>query len=122
MNFLQNESLLKQVCLEEHLRLNNKNQIHTNEILYLQSEWNYTHVFTSDNRKLLSSFTLKILEKRILNKAFIRINRGFLVNLNHVSQINESGRGGEVTLLNGSVFPISRRKFSTVKYLFENSI
>jgi two-component system LytT family response regulator len=120
MTLLQKESLSFPCDFNESLRLNSKNQINTDDIVYLQSDWNYTNVHTVDNRIILSSFTLKILEKRIFDKAFIRINRGSLVNIKHISKIKDNGRGGEATMQNGSILPISRRKLTMVKKVFEN--
>ena len=102
-------------------RLNSKNLINTEDIVYLQSDWNYTNVYTIDNRIILSSFTLKILEKRIFDKTFIRINRGSLVNIRHISTIKDKGKYGEATMQNGSVLPISRRKLDIVKKVFESN-
>ncbi|WP_158561295.1 LytTR family DNA-binding domain-containing protein [Emticicia sp. C21] len=121
MTLIQKENLRFLCDLQESLRLNNKNRINTDDIVYLQSDWNYTHVHTIDNRKILSSFTLKILEKRIFDKDFIRINRGSLVNIRRISTIKDNGKVGEATMYNGSVLPISRRKLNTVKRVFESS-
>lgn len=118
MVLLQNKSLRFSCDFAENLRLNSKNQINTDDIVYLQSDWNYTNVHTIDNRIILSSFTLKILEKRIFDKAFIRINRGSLVNIKHISKIKDNGRCGEATMQNGSILPISRRKLNMVKKVF----
>lgn len=118
MTLLQNESLNFPCDLNESLRLNSKNQINTNDIVYLQSDWNYTNVYTIDNRTILSSFTLKILENSILDKSFIRINRGSLVNVKHIFRIEDNGRCGEATMFNGSKLPISRRKLNMVKKVF----
>lgn len=101
------------------LRLTGKYQIPTSTIIYLESEWNYTNVYTSDNKKHLSSFTLKILEARILEKNFLRVNRGSLVNLNHVTEITGLKRNAQVELSNGSVLTISRRKYEILKNRME---
>lgn len=97
------------------LRLAGKYQIPTNSIVYLESEWNYTNVYTSDNKKHISSFTLKILEARIVEKDFLRVNRGSLVNLNHIKEIKGLKRNAQVELSNGSVLTISRRKYEALK-------
>ena len=96
------------------LRLTHRKQIPTVDIIYMESEVNYTNVYTSDNRKHISSFTLKKLEARIVESDFHRINRGCLVNLNHITEIRGEKRNAFAKLSNGSVHIISRRKFEKI--------
>jgi DNA-binding LytR/AlgR family response regulator len=103
------------------LRLTHRKQIPTDDIVYLESEINYTNVYTADNRKHLSSFTLKKLEARIIKKDFIRINRGCLVNTKHITEIIGIKRNGQAQLSNGSVLLISRRKFDNLKNILDKS-
>lgn len=92
------------------LRLTSRNIIPSNEILYLKSDINYTIVHTVDNRKHISGFTLKLLEKRILNTAFLRINKGLLINSNYINEVTKREKEVFVTLQNGEMLPVSRRK------------
>jgi DNA-binding LytR/AlgR family response regulator len=112
---VKKELLINTFDAEQCLRLTHRSQIPTNEIIYLESAWNYTNIYTSDNRKHLSSFTLKILEARMLKNDFIRINRGCLVNPKHITQITGLKRNAQAQLSNGSVLTISRRKFENIK-------
>ncbi len=105
---------------EPCLRLTHRKQIPTNDIIYLESEINYTNVYTSDNKKHISSFTLKVLEARIIKKEFLRINRGCLVNLKHITQIIGFKGNCQAELSNGSMLIISRRKFENIKTHLEN--
>jgi DNA-binding LytR/AlgR family response regulator len=107
---------------QSFLRLTHKSQIPTDEIVYLESEINYTNVYTSDNRKYLSSFTLKKLESRIVESDFIRINRGCLVNPKHITQITGIKRNAQARLSNGSELIISRRKFDIIKNIFDKDM
>lgn len=103
------------------LRLTHRKHIPTDEIVYLESEINYTNVYTADNRKHISSFTLKKLEARIVKPNFIRINRGCLVNIKHITEITGIKRNGQAQLSNGSVLIISRRKFDNLKNILEQN-
>lgn len=107
---------------DQCLRLTHRYHIPTNDIIYLESAINYTNVYTSDNRKHLSSFTLKILEARILKDDFIRINRGCLVNPKHITQIIGLKRNAQAHLSNGSVLTISRRKFDNLRNRLNNVV
>jgi DNA-binding LytR/AlgR family response regulator len=110
------------LAVDQCLRLTHRYLIPTNDIIYLESEWNYTNVYTSDNKKHISSFTLKILESRITEDDFLRINRGCLVNLKHITQITGLKRNGQALLSNGSILNISRRKFEIIKTRMTNTI
>jgi DNA-binding LytR/AlgR family response regulator len=100
------------------LRLNGRNRIPMEEILYLESDWNYTNIHTLDKRKHTSGFTLKILEKRIADKAFLRINKGLLINRQYISQVSQMQKEAFVLLTNGQVLPVSRRKYKVLRESF----
>ena len=51
------------------------------EILHLESNLNYTQIFLANGQRILSSTTLKTIERRLSPfKNFIRINRQNIVN------------------------------------------
>jgi DNA-binding LytR/AlgR family response regulator len=97
------------------LRLSGRTIIPKEEILYLESDWNYTNVHTLDKRKHTSGFTLKILEKRISDKGFLRINKGLLINRQFISQVSQVQKEAFVLLTNGQVLPVSRRKYKMLR-------
>ena len=102
------------------LRLNSQNIIPKSDILYLESDWNYTVVYTRDNSKHVSSFTLKILEKRLSDNSFLRINRGLLINSQHIRQLSSVKKEAFVLMENGEVLPVSRRKYDLLKGCISN--
>jgi len=102
------------------LRLTSRNIIPTNDIIYLQSDWNYTIVHTLDKSKYISGFTLKILEKRIADSSFLRINRGLLINRQHIRRLSSVKKEAFVLMKNGEVLPVSRRKYDLLKECIEN--
>jgi DNA-binding LytR/AlgR family response regulator len=103
------------------LRLTGRVIIPKANILYLESDWNYTNVHTLDKRKHTSGFTLKILEKRISDKTFLRINKGLLINCQYISQVSSMKKEAFVLLTNGQVLPVSRRKYKILRESFENT-
>lgn len=107
---------------DNYLRITHRNQILTDNIIYLESEINYTHIYTSDNCRHISSFTLKKLEARIIQTDFLRINRGCLVNLNHITQITGIKRKAQAKLSNGSILHISRRKFDQIANILPDRV
>jgi two-component system, LytTR family, response regulator len=79
------------------------------EVLYLQSDNNYTHFFLKNGRPLLVARTLKYFEGLLEEHGFFRVHASFLINLNAVSSIRK-GEGGGIILSNGVQIPIARSK------------
>lgn len=77
------------------------------EILYLESESNYTTVFLKSGQKILVSKTLKHLEERLDAEQFCRVHATYLVNLLEVEQYIR-GDGGYLVLKTKMSIPVSR--------------
>lgn len=82
--------------METIIYVKNRPQVHVgsrqylapNEILYLESDLNYTQILLTDGKRIFSSTTLKIIESRLIPfKNFVRINRQSVVNLDLVEKI-----------------------------------
>ena len=58
--------------------------ISKNEILYCHADNNYTHIHKLDGKSLLVSKTLKDIEHQMDNPNFFRVNKSFLVNIQHI--------------------------------------
>ncbi|MBQ8821832.1 MAG: response regulator transcription factor [Lachnospiraceae bacterium] len=73
------------------------------EIMYFESEANYLVVFT---RKESYRFreTLSAVEKELAGQGFVRVHKGFLVNMAAVKLLGT----GQLTLENGCIIPIGR--------------
>jgi two-component system, LytTR family, response regulator len=84
----------------------------TSELLYFDAAGAYTHVHLANNRKITTSKKLKFFEDRLENHPFfLRIHRGYLINLNHVVKYSRT-EGGSVELSDGTMVPVSREKIS----------
>jgi len=59
------------------------------DILYIEADRNYSHIFTSD-REYLLSITLKTIEEKMPMQLFMRIHRSYLVNITHVDEVAEN--------------------------------
>lgn len=65
------------------------NKVLFEDILYIESSHVYIEIFLKDQQKLLVRTSLtEILSN--LNLNFIRVHRGFIVNIKHLNQINKS--------------------------------
>ena len=101
-----------------HLVLNNQKKIlfptsegvhilASEEIMYLESESNYTTVFLKDGRKIVISKTLKNVEEQLKEYSFLRVHSTYIVNLNEIEKYIR-GDGGQLILKNKTSIPVSR--------------
>lgn len=79
------------------------------EILYFQSDGNYSILFHPEKTKKFTLRSLKELERQLEGRGFCRIHHEFLVNLSHIVRYYK-GDGGEVELTNGERLAVSRGK------------
>jgi len=83
--------------------------ISPNEIIYCVSDDNYTDIYMSENRKIVTSRSLKELERILSPDQFLRIHNSFIVNLLHVVSYNNENNN-MVKMSNGKQLMVSRRK------------
>lgn len=79
------------------------------EIAYFEAEGSYTLIRLQDGRKFTSSNHLGYYEQRLADKGFFRTHRQYLVNLSVVTSYSK-GKGGYVTLVDGTQIELSYRK------------
>ncbi len=78
------------------------------DLVYLQSESNYTQFFLVNNRKVLVAKTLKYFEEKLLPYNFMRVHQSNLINLAHMKEIDHGDNLAIMT--DGSKVEISKRK------------
>ncbi|MCC7231835.1 MAG: LytTR family transcriptional regulator [Bacteroidia bacterium] len=62
------------------------------------------------NESITISKTLNWLEERLESYGFFRVHNSYLVNLEHVKKIIHVREGAEITLSNGKLAEVSKRK------------
>lgn len=62
--------------------------IHADEIIYAESDNNYTNIYTTE-RKFVVTHTLKSVEEKLQGKGFLRSHKSYLVNFKKVTSISE---------------------------------
>ncbi|MBK6266309.1 response regulator transcription factor [Marivirga sp. S37H4] len=92
--------------------------IKVEDIVYAQSQNNYSLLFLSDGEKLLFSKTLKDVENTLKKYYFIRIHQSYLINPNYMKKYLKND-GGSVLMENGKALPISQSKKESIVSLFE---
>ena len=78
--------------LSDRIFVRNKEKmvkIMLSDILYIEADRNYSHIFTTTKEYLLS-ITLKTIEERLPVKLFQRIHRSYIINIMHVDEVAES--------------------------------
>jgi len=83
--------------------------INLDDIVYLEASDNYTNIFLEPKRKFLVSRTLKSFEDLLPVETFVRIHHATIINKGFVDKYLR-GDGGQVTMRNGSVLDVSKRK------------
>lgn len=83
--------------------------IKTEDILYCQSENNYTNIFLQNGERKLISKTLKDVEKTLTSHLFLRIHQSFLINPKYLKQYNKND-GGYVIMDDDNSLPVSKQK------------
>jgi two-component system, LytTR family, response regulator len=83
--------------------------VDTNDIVYCESDSNYTTFFLSKGEKVVISKTLKDVEELLEGEDFYRIHASYLINMKHVSKFTR-GDGGYVVMSNNQHITVSRKK------------
>lgn len=81
-----------------------------NEILYCESDGNYTSMFLADKQKLFITKKLKEIEEILPSTDFFRVHNSYIVNLNKVRAYYKTD--AYVEMSNLKKIPVSRKKKS----------
>jgi two-component system LytT family response regulator len=85
--------------------------LHPDELVYCESDGNYSTLYLSDGKKILLTQKLKTVEEKLAPHSFFRVHNSFIINLN---KIKEYHKADEMILLEGGEkIPVSRQKKST---------
>lgn len=82
----------------------------SDEILYAESDGNYSTIFLRDGQKILLTKKLKEVNELLPSSCFFRIHNSYIVNLNHVKEFIKTD--GYVVLDSNHKIPVSRQKKS----------
>jgi two-component system LytT family response regulator len=78
------------------------------EIIYCQSQSNYTQIHLTQKRKILVSYTLRHYDELLSEHNFFRAHKSFLINLDHVTAYKK-GDGGTIVMSDEMEIELSRR-------------
>ncbi len=83
--------------------------VNTNEIIRCEADNNYTKIFLTDGKKILTSKTLKEFEGILEPFNFIRIHQTHLINKEYLKRFIKTD-GGSVVLSDGTELPVARAR------------
>lgn len=90
-------------------------KISADQVKYCKGASGYTEIMLLDGREILHSATLSVMEDS-LPTTFIRVHRSYLVNTAFIQSLNRDVSGtGQLTLVDGSQIPVSRRTMPAVR-------
>ncbi|TVZ16340.1 LytR/AlgR family response regulator transcription factor [Maribacter sp. MAR_2009_72] len=84
--------------------------LESDEILYAESDGNYSTIFLSDGQKIVLTKKLKEVNEILPDDSFFRIHNSYIVNLNKIKEFLKTD--GYVVLKSNHKIPVSRQKKS----------
>lgn len=91
------------------------------DIMYCESNGNYTTFFLNDGKSILVSRQLGEYEKLLPDADFTRIHDKYIINLSYIREYIK-GSGGDVVLENGKELPVASRRKDDFLSRFEKWI
>ncbi len=114
-----NSDNLERILLDFHSKNNKKITINTegkliflnqDDIIYVESDGNYSTLFLKDNQKILLTKKLKEVNSMLPDQFFFRIHNSYIINLNKIKEFLKSD--GYVVMENGKNIPVARQRKS----------
>jgi two-component system, LytTR family, response regulator len=81
--------------------------VEVENIVYCESENNYTRFYTTDGQQHLVSKNLGDIQEVLEDRNFVRVHRQYLVNLDHIKKYVR-GEGNYLVLSNDANIPVAR--------------
>ncbi|MFS4455156.1 LytR/AlgR family response regulator transcription factor [Maribacter sp. 2304DJ31-5] len=84
--------------------------LESDEILYAESDGNYSTIFLSDGQKIVLTKKLKEVKELLPDDSFFRIHNSYIINLTKIKEFLKTD--GYVVLKSNHKIPVSRQKKS----------
>ncbi|MDF0714625.1 LytTR family DNA-binding domain-containing protein [Muricauda sp. 334s03] len=84
--------------------------LNSDDILYAESDGNYSTIFLTDGQKILLTKKLKEVNTLLPENSFFRIHNSYIINLNKIKEFLKTD--GYVVLESNHKIPVSRQKKS----------
>jgi two-component system LytT family response regulator len=83
--------------------------VHIRDVLRLEAEDNYTHIYMKNGTKITASRTIKWYEELLEPMNFYRVHKRHVINLNYMQKFVK-GDGGYLVMDDGMNIEVSRRR------------
>ena len=90
--------------------------LESEEILYAESDGNYSTIYLSDGQKIVLTKKLKEVNKLLPGDSFLRLHNSYIINLTKIKEFLKTD--GYVVLQSNHKIPVSRQKKSDFLDLF----
>ena len=93
------------------------------DIIFVEAQSSYSRILFIKNgqgREMLLSNPLSEYEELLPDNMFYRIHRSYLINCSQIKKIS-ADNGGQVTMKNGQLIPVSRRRYASLITFLENN-
>ncbi|MES2518395.1 MAG: LytTR family DNA-binding domain-containing protein [Bacteroidota bacterium] len=87
-------------------------RVDIDQILFLESDINYTHFYFKSQRRTIMAHSLKHFEADLLPRGFLRIHRSYIVNSRFIQSVNLFEN--TLTLTDGTVLKVARRRVKEI--------
>ncbi len=87
------------------------------EIVRIESSRSYSDFYLVGDRKVTACKAISEFDDLLANHSFHRIHKSHIINLYHLASF-QKGKGGEATMVDGTVLPVSRLLKDTLIELF----
>ena len=84
--------------------------LESDEILYAESDGNYSTIYLADKQKIVLTKKLKEVNELLPQDSFFRIHNSYIINLNKIKEFLKTD--GYVVLQSNHKIPVSRQKKS----------
>ncbi len=91
-------------------------KVFIHSVVLLKGNINYTTLYFQNGKEKVIAHTLKFFETFLQSHGFLRIHRSFMINPYFVKEYNQTQE--YLTMSNGQIATISRRKKHTLKELY----
>ncbi len=88
------------------------------DIVSCEANDNFTDFHFTSRSKMMICRTLKFYEELLSESGFMRVHKSHLINLEHIVKYLR-GKGGEITMSDGSTIPVSPQKKDALLEKFE---
>lgn len=88
------------------------------DILYGESDGNYTTIWLIGDKPIISSTSLREYDELLKDWGFFRVHKSYLVNVRHINRF-EKAEGGSVVLSGGEKIPVASRKKEMLLEMFD---